>query len=280
MEVELITKQKERKYCILSISKEIVDTTGNDYFHGIVHDITQLKKAEKITLQVEKLAAAGRLVRTLAHEVRNPLNNINLSVDQLQQDAAEEAQNKVYLDIIHRNSQRIGAIITELLDSSRPAEMFMEKKALQEIMDESIAAALDRIILQKVKLQVKYSEKPAYIWADKEKLKIAFLNIIINAVEAMVEKEEQLDIVIDAYASQHIVKIQDRGCGINEEDLSRLFEPYFTSKRNGMGLGLAATLNILQSHKAKIEVNSTLGSGTVFTITFPVMLGVNDNKPE
>jgi PAS domain S-box-containing protein len=271
MEVQLVTRDKEKKYCILSITREAADANGMDYFHGIIHDITQLKKAEKITLQVEKLAAAGRLVRTLAHEVRNPLNNINLSVDQLQQEVEEEGHSKIYLDIINRNSQRIGAIITELLDSSRPAEMFMEKRALQEIMDESIAAALDRIILQKIKLQVKYSDKPAYIWADKEKLKIAFINVIINAVESMVGKEEELDISIESQGSQHIVKIRDRGCGINEEDLSRLFEPYFTSKRNGLGLGLAATLNILQSHKAKIEVNSTVYVGTLFTITFPVM---------
>ncbi len=269
MEIELVTREIEKKYCILSITKEVADVNSNFYYHGIIHDINHIKKAEKITLQVEKLAAAGRLVRTLAHEVRNPLNNINLSVDQLKQEIEEDAQNRIYLDIIQRNSKRIGGLITELLDSSRPAEMFMEKRALQEIMDESIAASLDRIILQKVKLQVKYSNDTAFIWADKEKLKIAFLNIIINAVEAMQGKEEQLEIIIDTQNFQHIVKISDKGCGISEENLSRLFEPYFTSKRNGLGLGLAATLNILQSHKANIEVNSTVNVGTTFTITFP-----------
>src|SRR5688500_11589333 len=133
MEVELQTKHKEKKYCILSISQETADITGNAYFHGIIHDITQLKKAEKITLQVEKLAAAGRLVRTLAHEVRNPLNNINLSVDQLIHELETNSENNVYLEIIQRNSKRIGDIITELLNSSRPAEMYMEKKPLQAI---------------------------------------------------------------------------------------------------------------------------------------------------
>jgi PAS domain S-box-containing protein len=269
IEIELVTREIEKKYCILSITKEVADVNNNFYYHGIIHDITHIKKAEKITLQVEKLAAAGRLVRTLAHEVRNPLNNINLSIDQLKQEIEEDAQNRIYLDIIQRNSKRIGGLITELLDSSRPAEMFMEKRVLQEIMDESIAASLDRIILQKVKLQVKYSNDTAFIWADKEKLKIAFLNIIINAVEAMQGKEEQLEIIIDTQNFHHIVKISDKGCGISEENLSRLFEPYFTSKRNGLGLGLAATLNILQSHKANIEVNSTVNVGTTFTITFP-----------
>lgn len=267
LEIQLSTKNKEKKYCILSISKETHDN-GLTHYHGIIHDITHLKKAEKTTLQVEKLAAAGRLVRTLAHEVRNPLNNINLSVEQLQQDEDMSSPNAVYFEIIQRNSKRIGAIITELLDSARPAEMFMDKRALQEIIDESIAVALDRIILQKVKLQVKYGDQPALIWADKEKLKIAFVNIIINAVEAMQGKGESLDISVETLGLQHIVTIADNGCGISEQNLSRLFEPYFTSKRNGMGLGLASTMNILQSHKANIEVDSVVDEGTSFRITF------------
>jgi len=106
--------------------------------------------------------------------------------------------------------------------------------------------------------------------ANKEKLKIAFLNIIINSVEAMTDGKGELDINIETMGASHKVSIRDNGCGIPEENLSRLFEPYFTSKRNGMGLGLAATLNILQSHKAHIDVSSTVGQGTAFVITFPV----------
>lgn len=272
MEIELLTKESDKKNCILSLSREADEANGSSYFHGIIHDITHLKKAEKITLQVEKLAAAGRLVRTLAHEVRNPLNNISLSLEELQQEISENNQQKVYLDIIQRNSKRINAIITELLDSSRPAEMFMNKRSLQEIMDDSIASALDRMILQKVKLQVNYPSKPAYIWADKEKLKIAFLNIIINAVEAMKGKEEQqIDIQIESLPLHNVVKISDQGCGISEENLSRLFEPYFSSKRTGVGLGLASTLNILQSHKANMEVSSELNVGTSFIMTFSAL---------
>jgi signal transduction histidine kinase len=80
----------------------------------------------------------------------------------------------------------------------------------------------------------------------------------------------QISITIDGGKVWHVVTIKDNGVGIPEENISRLFEPYFTSKRNGMGLGLAATLNILQSHKAHIDVTSVVGQGTVFTISFPV----------
>jgi C4-dicarboxylate-specific signal transduction histidine kinase len=147
--------------------------------------------------------------------------------------------------------------------------MSLHSKPLQVILDESIAAALDRITLQKVKLQINYVPNPAFVKADSEKLKLAFLNVIINAVEAMPEDTGMLAISIESDKENHIVKIRDNGSGIAEENLSKLFEPYFTSKRNGLGLGLAATLNILQAHKGRIEVTSELNKGTQFTITFP-----------
>lgn len=267
-EIEFDTAQGEKKYCILSLSLE-TDIEGQRYIHGLLHDITELKRAEKATLQAEKLAAAGRLVQTLAHEVRNPINNINLSLEQLHNEIAELNDSEIYLEIIQRNSKRISDIITELLNSSRPAEISLHKKPLQVILDESIASALDRITLQKVKLEIRYSEKPAYVKADAEKLKLAFLNIIINAVEAMEEDKGVLAITIDTEKDNHVVKISDNGSGISEENLSKLFEPYFTSKRNGLGLGLASTLNILQAHKGRIEVASALNKGTSFMIYFP-----------
>jgi PAS domain S-box-containing protein len=267
-EIELLTHEGDRKYCILSLSTEM-DTNGQRYIHGLLHDITELKKAEKATLQAEKLAATGRLVQTLAHEVRNPLNNINLSLEQLHHEIQQNDDVEIYMEIIQRNSKRISDIITELLNSSRPAEMSLENKPLQVIMDESISASLDRITLQKVKLDINYIPQPAFVKADSEKLKLAFLNILINAVEAMEEDKGVLSISIQSDKINHIVKIRDNGSGIAEENMSKLFEPYFTSKRNGLGLGLAATLNILQSHKGRIEVASELGKGSEFTITFP-----------
>src|ERR1700730_1208041 len=266
MEVELFNRAHTRINCILSASTE-TDLGGSTYVQGIIHDITNLKKAEKATLQAEKLAAAGRLVRTLAHEVRNPLNNINLSVDQLSHLVSRD-DNHFLLDIIQRNSKRIGGLISELLDSSRPVDLIMEKHPLQGIMDDTISAALDRITLQRINLQIQYTDEPAFIMADREKLKIAFLNILINAIEAISKQPGNIQINIASMNTKHLVQIMDNGSGINEENLSQLFEPYFTSKRNGMGLGLASTLTILQAHKATVDVQSKIGNGTVFTIAF------------
>ena len=267
MEVEIQTKESERKSCILSVTATV---DQENHFQGLIHDITNLRRAEKANLMVEKLGATGRLVRTLAHEVRNPLNNINMSVEQLTHGGSSDTdENSLFLDIIQRNSKRIGDIITELLDTARPTELTFEKHSLQSIMDEAIAEALDRITLQRINMQIRYANIPCNIMANKEKLRIAFLNIMINAVEAMEPDKGILSIMIDSAKEVHVVTIRDNGCGIPEENISRLFEPYFTSKRNGMGLGLAATLNILQSHRANIDVSSVLKQGTTFTISFP-----------
>lgn len=267
MEVEIKTKEGEKKFCVFSVTATADKEDGR--YQGLIHDITNLRRAEKANLMVEKLGATGRLVRTLAHEVRNPLNNINMSVEQLAHSGTENDDSTLFLDIIQRNSKRIGDIITELLDTARPTELSFEKQSLQSILDDTISEALDRITLQQINMQIRYANTPCDIMANKEKLRIAFLNIIINAVEAMEPGKGTLTITVEPSKNVHVVVIRDNGCGIPEENISRLFEPYFTSKRNGMGLGLAATLNILQSHRANIDVSSVLKQGTTFTISFP-----------
>jgi signal transduction histidine kinase len=264
----LNTCDGEKKYCTLSVSFEDLDNRQG-YIQGIIHDITSLKKIEKANLQGEKLAAAGRLVRTIAHEVRNPLNNITLAVEQIQHDIKDERM-ELYMSIIQRNGKRISDLIRELLYTSRPAENTLEKQVFQHVLDDVIAMCLDRLTLKHIKLHVSYPDSELHILADREKLKLALLNIVINAIEAMEENVGLLSILLHNTGRNAELVISDNGCGISEESISRLFEPYFTQKRNGVGLGLTFTLNILQAHKATIEVTSQQGKGTAFTIMFPV----------
>ena len=264
-EIQMHTKNDEIIFGVLSLSKEI-DSVGKVFLQGIIHDITELKKIEKNNVRIEKLGMAERLVRTLAHEVRNPLNNINLSLEQLTEEMRTDDAN-LYLEIITRNSKRIETLITELLGASRP-EIMLRENDLVDILKETIDAASDRILLRHINLEKVFPEKVLKINADKEKLKIAFLNIIINGVEAM-EDHGNLSINLEELEEEYSLSISDNGTGISEENLGRLFEPYFTAKKNGMGLGLAATMNILQSHNAAIEVTSKLQEGTTFLITIP-----------
>lgn len=264
MEIE-IKQAEEIKTCIISASVEF-SNEGN-YVQGILHDITWIRKAERATLQAEKLDATGRLVRTLAHEVRNPLNNIMLANAQLNEEIQDEFQ-KTYINIVERNSQRINDLITELLNSSRPGTFNFKPESLHAIITEAIELADDRIKL--FGTTIKYIPVNAHVLinADRIKLGIALLNIIINAVEATAGKKGLINISAVETTRQTTLFIEDNGTGISDENIDRLFEPYFTSKRNGMGLGLPSCLNIIRAHNATIDVSSKFGEGTSFYIRF------------
>ena len=268
MEIEIRNKSNEIRSCLLSIAFP-VDMDATPLVHGILHDITSIKKAEMINLQSQKLAANERLMRTLAHEIRNPLNNIGLSVDHFQLPMEKNATNENLVSIVQRNCIRINHIITELLNiTNKPLDLSFETHSLQDIMDESISMTLDRINLQKIKLNKHYPDTPLHISANKSKLAIAFTNIIINAIEAMDPGKGELKITLSTAPGQHLVSIEDNGEGIPSEYMQKLFEPFFTSKKNGTGLGLAACNAIIRSHKGDIKVESEVSKGTQFQISF------------
>ena len=269
-EIEVKTKLGENKICILTLSKE-KSTADVNYIQGIIHDITALKKTEKERLMIEKMEVASRLVRVMAHEVRNPLNNIMLSTEQLEHLINSE-QSQTCFNIIKRNSKKIDALIAELLKPVNDEKLSLEKHSLQIILEESIDAAIDRIKLRNIDVQKEYIDEVAWVMADREKLKIALLNIIINAIEAMNDNGGQLNISLKRNNHHYVVSITDNGCGVSTENLPLLFEPYFTSKKQGMGIGLASTQNILNYHKAEISVMSQLNKGTTFKMLFQVLM--------
>ena len=265
-EIKIINNSNETRDCLLSLASQRQADDETFVVHGIIHDITKIKKAEMANHQAEKLAANERLIRMLAHEIRNPLNNIILSIDQLMPLERDEME-KSFMDIIQRNSLRINNIITELLNLAKPSELVLVEQSLQEIVDESLSRTNDRIKLQNIHVKKVYPPEPLLIQADKEKLIIAFTNIIINAIESM-HTNGLLTISISASDDGYEVCIKDNGKGISKEHLSRLFEPFFTMKKNGMGLGLTVSYTILQSHNAKIRAQSRENEGSEFQISF------------
>jgi PAS domain S-box-containing protein len=261
---------KETKPCLLSITAQ-KNPDDKWIFHCIIHDITNLKKAELANLQAQKLSANEKLMRIIAHEIRNPLNNISLSVEHLEMMDETLGMQKELMNIIRRNCSRINKSITELLDLTRTGgELEFHKHSLQDIMNESIASVSDRIDLQNVKVKKIYQENPLEISADKSKLKIAFSNILINAIEAMNGNKDKGQLAVSLEGSPELltVSIKDNGIGIAEENIPKLFEPFFTLKKNGVGLGLATTFSILQCHNASIQVESKINKGTNFIISF------------
>jgi PAS domain S-box-containing protein len=263
-EVTLRDKAGEKKYCLVSASLQHFPH-GEFCILGVVHDITRRRKTERDLVVAEKLAMTGRVARMLAHEIRNPLTNINLTLEQLEYEAANP-EFETYFGMIKRNTRRISDLINELLLSSRPAEVVKDKHSIHKLIDDTLALAMDRITLKNVKVQKNIGKDMCDVNVDEPKIRTALLNIIINSVEAVPEKNGIIIINAVKEDDNCVITIQDNGHGIAQDHIKKLFEPYFTVKNGGMGLGLATSHNIIQSHGGTIEVESEIEKGAKFTI--------------
>lgn len=233
--------------------------------------IDELNAANKELLElrsIEKFAATGRIARTMAHEVRNPLTNIGLAAEQLRGELdGDNEEITLLMGMIDRNVSRINQLITDLLNSTKFVQLQYTRISVNNLVDDTLMLAKDRIDLKNIKLEKSYDPDLCDIKVDPEKMKIALLNIIVNAVEAMESSSGVLIIRTEKDGSRCLISIIDNGSGMDEETVSKLFEPYFTRKPNGTGLGLTSTQNIILNHNGKIAVFSTPGMGTSFIIT-------------
>lgn len=253
--------------------KNIASKEAGEYKEELQERVDQLAKlnTELIELrQFEKYMVTGRIARVMAHEVRNPLTNINLACEQLRSEVGNE-DSDIFFDMINRNSDRINQLVSDLLATTR-AELSFSLASINKILDASLELALDRIQLNKIKVIKNFDKSVCSLPVDIEKIKIAFLNIIVNAVEAMGENGI-LKITTEAMEGKCVVKITDNGKGMKKRELDRLFEPYFTTKEKGTGLGLANSQNIIIGHKGSISAESEVAEGTTFTITFNINEG-------
>jgi signal transduction histidine kinase len=219
---------------------------------------------------MEKFTATGRVARTIAHEVRNPLTNISLAAEQLQDMAIQNSESSMLLDMISRNCIRINQLISDLLTATKAIELNIQKVNINRVLDETLEMAADRLDLSQVKVQKDYAADVCDVAVDEEKIKIAFLNIIVNAIEAMEKHKGILTLRTKKAGDQCIIEIEDNGAGMDDDTLQKLFEPYFTSKAKGNGLGLTNCQNIIMSHRGKIAVQSKLGQGSLFITTLKI----------
>ncbi|MEO6814154.1 MAG: ATP-binding protein [Ginsengibacter sp.] len=232
-----------------------------------VEQLADLNK-ELINLRsLEKYAVTGRIARTIAHEVRNPLTNINLSIEQLRTEVPKSETTGLFFDMVVRNSERINNLVSDLLNTTRVADLNFSKTSINEVLDSAIDFAADRIELKQIKVVKNYDDNICGILVDIQKIKVAFLNIIVNAIEAM-DDGGILTISTENINNKCVSKIKDNGKGMTREQLGRLFEPYFTTKEKGNGLGLANSQNIILGHNGSISAESEPGIGTTFTIIF------------
>ena len=272
MEFRLRNKQKEWRWfhCRSRVFKRNEEGRVVQLL-SIMRDITEEKNTTKALLEAEKLSVKGTMARTIAHEVRGPAANIALAMEMLQQELEQELKGRedalVYFHIISKSCNRITNYINELLNISLSEPGAFIECDVAMIAEEVLSQAQDRLFLKEVKVE-RHFQKGAIISADRERLKVAFLNIMMNAIEAMEKQKGILHLFVFQENNHVHFSVQDNGCGMTQEQLSRMFDAYYTSKPKGLGVGLANVKAILQDHAANIQVESEAGKGTTFTVIF------------
>ncbi len=262
-----ITYKKENK------GKEDADNKANIYRMELEGRVNELNKAniELSELRsIEKFAASGRIARTIAHEVRNPLTNISLASEQLKETTNGAEESDMLLGMIDRSVNRINQLVSDLLTATRIEQLEYAPANINILLDDALAQAQDRIELNQIAVTKNYDDNIPELVVDREKVKLAFLNIIVNAIESMNNGSGVLDLRTRVENHKCVIEIIDNGMGMDEETQQKLFEPYFTSKAKGNGLGLTHTQNIIINHKGNLYVNSQPGKGTTFGVTLSI----------
>jgi signal transduction histidine kinase len=237
----------------------------------IMRDAESVRRIGDEIEMSRRLSASGRLTRGVAHEVKNPINAIVLHLQLLQNKLAQqEPDTRRHVDIIDSEIRRLDRVIQTLVDFTRPRDLHLEEMDLRRLLDEVALLAGPDAEQHGVTIERHMDESPLPVKVDSDLMKQAFLNVVINGVQAMpngglltISAHRDNDVII--------VEVQDQGAGIPKELHDKVFELYFTTKTEGSGIGLAQTYQILQWHYGSVDFQSAETTGTIFRFQIPAM---------
>lgn len=242
---------------------------------GINYMVRELVRRQELLVQTHKLQAIGTLTAGVAHELNNPINNLMLTADGLKEDYHElaDAERLELIDDLVHESERARDIVRNLLDFARKSDAELQPVDVEQLLDETLQLASNQVRLAKVAVRGELEENLPPIYGDRQQLTQVFLNLVLNALDAM-DAGGVLTIVVQKSADRSAVEIAfaDTGSGIPEHCIDKVFDPFFSTKNQGRGtgLGLSVSLGIIKQHGGDIRVSSTEGEGTVFTVILPV----------
>ena len=237
-------------------------------------DITQARKSEEILHRMDMLSSLGQLSAGIAHEIRNPLSGIKLNLQML----SKKIKTPEFIEKIGDSLEGIGRInnlIKSVLNFARPALPKFKRDHLQRVLKDTVSIMESQLKLKKIRVTMDLPSAVPVIAFDENQIRQVFVNLLLNAMAAMPEGgiikiTGSMDNYEPGKAGLFRLVIADNGCGIRQDHLPRIFDPFFTTKPEGTGLGLSIVHKILEQHKATVEVESSEGAGTVFTLTFPM----------
>ena len=243
-------------------------------FNEMTAELEKSKELEEQLRQAEKSAVIGRLGSAIAHEIRNPLNYINLTLDHLRSKFAPAEHDRAtsftkLIGQIKAEVARINQQISDFLNYSRPANVNLTTLDARRVVEDSLRLVEAQASENNIRIAVVEHENVPAIKGDPEFLRSVFNNLFINAVQAMGNEGGNLNVKISPDDGYVRYEVSDTGSGISEENVEKIFEPYFSTKETGTGLGLAIVQKIVDVHNGSIDVDSTEGTGTKFTVRLP-----------
>jgi len=286
-EIELIDPEDSRSLPMEITAREVLDATGQvTAVVSILHDLTEIRELERRRVEQqlfesEKLAAVGRLAASIAHEVNNPLEAIKNAL-YLMQAGAEGGKNSRFLEIARKETERVSHIIRQMLGfARRPGEV--DWVDVNQLLEETLVLLEKKMRQLRIRIVKSFDDSLPRVRARADQLRQVFLNLIINAQQA-IEGDGEIVISTSRYEQalqpSILVQLTDTGVGIAEDDLARIFDPFFSTGKKGTGLGLWVTQDIVRQHGGRIEVSSEIGRGTVFSIVLQVESPILEEQSE
>lgn len=272
------TPPMEQKWKRLDGSLVDVEIQGT-FFHyrgqpaimAILRDITERKKNRDMLLRYERLATIGKVIASIAHDIRNPLAVLSSMTQSLKEKIADSPTHSPEIETIIAQTDRLKGFMNDILDYSRGLSLNKSNVQIRRLFEQALMLAQAQVGTNHKKVRVIWvlEDSLPLIWADGERLEQVLANILLNAYQAM---EQGGELILSCKAEYEWVslKIEDNGSGMNEAEMSRLFEPFFTTKKHGSGLGLSLSQKIVEAHGGKIEVQRSKPQGMSFTILIPV----------
>lgn len=245
-------------------------------FNNMVEKLREREALEKRLYEAEHLSRVGQLASGIAHEIRNPLNYISLAIDHLKAELIPNCGDKraelaELTDKIKEEVRRANYMVISFMNYGRPLKLRRVHVHYADILTKVMPLINDRLQEQHISMELRIEPGLPPLWVDQELLRNCILNFLSNATQAM---NNGGAITLGAALSSDEDKVQltfsDQGGGIHEDDLAKIFQPYFTTKDVGIGLGLAITERIIKEHGGEIQVQSTPGEGTTFTVLLPL----------
>jgi len=248
---------------------------------GVFRDLTRVRQLEDRLRRSDRLAAIGELAAGLAHEIKNPLTSLLTFSRHLPRRFEDAEFRQKFLSVVPRELERINTIVERLLELARPARLTFKPLRAPALLERVLELYGDRIEAQNVRVVREWLRDVPVVWADQDALYRALVNLVANALDAMPRGGtltlcvgwSEADTLATARAGTRrvVIEVEDSGAGIAPTDLDRVFNPFFSTKEGGTGLGLALTQKIVEDHGGSIDVRSNPGAGALFRIVLPLM---------